>query len=45
VKFYTGIKPELLRAGIEEAHAAGVRVIGHLGVTSWTKRRAWASTR
>lgn len=37
VKFYTQINPELLRAGIEEAHAAGVRVIGHLGATSWTE--------
>jgi hypothetical protein len=37
VKFYTGINPELLRAGIEEAHAAGVQVIGHLGATSWTE--------
>ena len=37
VKFYTQIKPELLRAGIEEAHAARVRVIGHLGATSWTE--------
>jgi imidazolonepropionase-like amidohydrolase len=36
VKFYTQINQELLRAGIEEAHAAGVRVIGHLGATSWT---------
>jgi len=37
VKFYTQITPELLQAGIEEAHAAGVRVIGHLGATSWTE--------
>ena len=37
VKFYTQTNPELLRAGIEEAHAAGLRVIGHLGATSWTE--------
>lgn len=36
IKLYSGLSPEAVRAGIEEAHAAGVRVIGHLGRTSWT---------
>lgn len=36
VKFYTQVNRDLLRAGIEEAHAARVRVMGHLGATSWT---------
>ncbi len=35
VKLYAQLGPEMIRAGIEEAHAAGVGTIGHLGKTGW----------
>ena len=37
VKLYAHLEPELIKAGIEEAKAAGVRSIGHLGKTSWAE--------
>ncbi len=37
VKLYALLRPELIRAGIDEAHKHGVRAIGHLYLTSWTQ--------
>lgn len=37
VKLYARLSPDAVRAGIDEAHAAGVPVIGHLERTSWTE--------
>lgn len=37
VKLYVGVPPDLARVVIEEAHSRGLRVIGHLGETSWTE--------
>jgi imidazolonepropionase-like amidohydrolase len=36
IKLYVGLKPELVKAAIEEAHRQGIKVIGHLYLTSWT---------
>jgi imidazolonepropionase-like amidohydrolase len=36
VKLYVGLSPELVKAAIEEAHSNGLKVIGHLYMTSWT---------
>ena len=36
VKLYVGLTPNLVRAAIDEAHHNGVKVIGHLYLTSWT---------
>ena len=36
VKLYALLRPDLIRAGIAEAHKHGVRAIGHLYLTSWT---------
>jgi imidazolonepropionase-like amidohydrolase len=36
IKLYQELPPELVRAGIDEAHRRGVRVIGHLQSTTWT---------
>jgi imidazolonepropionase-like amidohydrolase len=36
VKLYVGLQPNLVKAAIEEAHSQGIRVIGHLYMTSWT---------
>jgi imidazolonepropionase-like amidohydrolase len=36
VKLYVGLSPELVMAAIEEAHSNGLKVIGHLYMTSWT---------
>ena len=35
IKLYTGLSPELLRAGIEAAHEHGRPAIGHLEAISW----------
>ncbi len=35
IKLYAGLSPEAVRAGIEEAHAHGLPVIGHLQRTTW----------
>jgi imidazolonepropionase-like amidohydrolase len=36
VKLYVGLYPNLVRAAIDEAHSRGIKVIGHLFLTSWT---------
>jgi imidazolonepropionase-like amidohydrolase len=36
VKLYVGLTPDLLKAAIDEAHSQGIKVIGHLYLTSWT---------
>jgi imidazolonepropionase-like amidohydrolase len=36
IKLYVGLKPELVKAAVDEAHRHGVKVIGHLYLTSWT---------
>lgn len=36
VKLYASLPPPLIRAGIAEAHARGVRAIAHLFGSSWT---------
>jgi imidazolonepropionase-like amidohydrolase len=35
-KLYVGLTPELVQAAIDEAHSHGIKVIGHLYLTSWT---------
>lgn len=37
IKLYSGITPQLLAAGIDEAHKLGIPVVGHLSKTSWTE--------
>jgi imidazolonepropionase-like amidohydrolase len=37
VKVYAGLERELVRAAVQEAHARGVKVIGHLQATTWTE--------
>src|SRR5262249_30981535 len=37
VKLYSGLEPELVAAGIAEAHARGIKAVGHLQATSWTE--------
>lgn len=37
VKLYWDVTPELTAAAIEEAHALGLKVAGHLKATSWTQ--------
>ena len=37
IKLYVGLPPELVRAGIDEAHGLGLPVIGDLVATSWTE--------
>lgn len=36
IKLYVGLKPDLVKAAIDEAHNQGIKVIGHLYYTSWT---------
>src|SRR5919106_7002140 len=36
VKLYVGLPSNLVKAAIDEAHSQGIRVIGHLYMTSWT---------
>ncbi len=36
IKLYQELPPALVRAGIDEAHRRGLRVIGHLHSTTWT---------
>jgi len=40
VKFYAHLSPDIIRAGIEEAHALGIKTIGHLGKTGWAEAAA-----
>ena len=37
IKLYASLEPELLGAGIEEAHAQGLQAIAHLQATTWTE--------
>jgi len=37
IKLYDELPPNLVQAAIEEAHLHGLRVMGHLGRTTWTK--------
>lgn len=37
LKLYSTLPPDLVRAAIEEAHANGLEVIGHLQRTTWTE--------
>jgi imidazolonepropionase-like amidohydrolase len=37
IKVYAGLSPPQVRAAIEEAHAHGVPVVGHLQRTTWTE--------
>ena len=36
IKLYVGLTPNLVKAAIDEAHHNGIKVIGHLYLTSWT---------
>jgi imidazolonepropionase-like amidohydrolase len=36
VKLYVGLYPNLVKTAIDEAHNQGIKVIGHLYLTSWT---------
>ena len=36
IKLYVGLNSELLKVAIDEAHSQGIKVIGHLYLTSWT---------
>ena len=36
IKLYVGLKPDLIKAAVDEAHSQGIKVIGHLYLTSWT---------
>ena len=36
IKLYVGLKLDLVKAAIDEAHSQGIKVIGHLHHTSWT---------
>jgi imidazolonepropionase-like amidohydrolase len=36
IKLYVGLNPELMKVAIDEAHSQGIKVIGHLYLTSWT---------
>ena len=36
IKLYVGLTPNLVRAAIDEAHHDGIKVTGHLYLTSWT---------
>src|SRR5215213_4691585 len=36
INLYVGLPPNLVKAAIDEAHSQGIRVIGHLYMTSWT---------
>lgn len=40
IKLYARLSPELVAAGIEEGHAQGLPVIGHLEATNWTDAAA-----
>jgi imidazolonepropionase-like amidohydrolase len=37
IKVYSSMKPELLKVAIDEAHALGLPVIGHLQRTTWAQ--------
>jgi len=37
IKVYSSLKPNLVKAAIDEAHKGDVKVVGHLQNTSWTE--------
>ncbi len=37
IKVYSSMTPDLVRVAVDEAHAHGLRVIGHLQRTTWTQ--------
>jgi imidazolonepropionase-like amidohydrolase len=37
VKLYVGLPPALVQAAVQEAHQHGLRVMGHLGRTTWAE--------
>ena len=37
IKLYANLPPELVAAGVEEAHARHLKALGHLQATSWTE--------
>ena len=37
IKVYSALPPELVKVAIEEAHARGKKVVGHLQRTTWTE--------
>ncbi len=37
IKLYVGLKPDLVKEAIDKAHSLGLKVIGHLYLTSWTE--------
>lgn len=39
IKVYAHLAPDLVCAAVDEAHGAGLRAVGHLGETSWTRAR------
>jgi imidazolonepropionase-like amidohydrolase len=36
IKLYVGLKPDLVKTAVDEAHKQEIKVIGHLYLTSWT---------
>ncbi len=37
IKLYASLKPELIAAGVEEAHEQGLQAVAHLQATTWTE--------
>jgi len=37
IKLYVGLTPDLVKDAIDKAHSLGLKVIGHLYLTSWTQ--------
>lgn len=37
IKLYVSLRPDLVAAGIDEAHAHGLPAVGHLMATTWTQ--------
>ena len=37
IKLYVGLTPDLVKEAIDKAHSLGLKVIGHLDLTSWTE--------
>ncbi|MCB1043679.1 MAG: amidohydrolase family protein [Acidobacteria bacterium] len=37
IKLYKHVPPDLFEAGINRAHQLGLKVIGHMGATTWTQ--------
>lgn len=37
IKLYRQLSPELVKVAVSAAHTHGLKVVGHMGVTSWTE--------